>query len=253
MKKLLPFFLALACCFATAFAQPGPRGGMMGGGSPQGPNLGGAMAKLFGENTSFSANLEFQLKPASGEPMNMPGKIAFDQGKSRFEIDMTKAMGSRMNADNAAMMKSMGMDSMVMLSLPEKKVTLLVYPGLNAYVENPMKDNEGTNKLDQYKVEVTEISKETLDGHACIKNKVVVTDDKGATHESTVWNSSDLKMFPVRIESVEKGSSTAMLFKDIKLAKVDASQFDPPAGATKYNDMMTMMMEEMMKRRGRGP
>jgi hypothetical protein len=43
-----------------------------------------------------------------------------------------------------------------------------------------------------------------------------------------------------------------MLFKDVKLVKPEASQFEPPAGATKYDSMMNMMQNEMMKRRGGG-
>jgi len=36
---------------------------------------------------------------------------------------------------------------------------------------------------------------------SCVKNKVIVTDDKGDKHESTVWNATDLKNFPVKIET----------------------------------------------------
>jgi len=40
----------------------------------------------------------------------------------------------------AAQMKAMGMDKMIAISRPDKKVTYLVYPGLNAYLEMPLKD-----------------------------------------------------------------------------------------------------------------
>jgi hypothetical protein len=251
MKKSLLLTLSLAFTFsiATAFAQ---RGGGMGGGQPAGPDLSGPMAKLFGENSSFSANLEFQLKDNSGQPMTMPGKIAADAGKSRFEVDMTKAAGSRMTPEMGVQMKAMGMGSMVMISVPEKKLTYLVYPGMNSYVESPMKDTGASAKLEDYKIDITELGKETLEGHPCVKNKVVVTDDKGKTHESTVWNAQDMKKFPVKIESTQNGSTVTMLFKDVKSVKPEASQFEPPAGATKYDSMMNMMQNEMMKRRGGG-
>ena len=39
---------------------------------------------------------------------------------------------------------------------------------------------------DKFKLEATELGKETVAGHPCVKNKVIVTDDKGDKHESTV-------------------------------------------------------------------
>jgi hypothetical protein len=36
-----------------------------------------------------------------------------------------------------------------------------------------------------------------------------------------------------------------MLFKDVKLSKPAASQFEPPADYKKYDSMMSLMMEHM--------
>jgi hypothetical protein len=244
--------LAGALCLAvvSASAQFGPRPGAMGAG-PQGPRLSGSTAKLFGDNTAFSANLEFQTKGAdSGEAMTMPGKIAFDHGKSRFEMDMTQMKGGRMGADAAAHMKSMGMDKTIVISLPDKKASYLIYPGLQGYVENPAPDAKAEASPSDFKVETTELGKETVDGHPCIKNKTIVTDKDGAKHEATVWNATDLKNFPVKIDQTEQGTAVTMQFKDIKLAKPDASQFDVPSDCTKYDSMMSMMQQVMMKRMG---
>jgi hypothetical protein len=101
-------------------------------------------------------------------------------------------------------------------------------------------------------METTELAKETVDGHACVKNKVVVTDEKGEKHESTTWNATDLKDFPIKIETTEQGTPMTMSFKNVKLAKPQASQFEPPAGFKKYDNFMTMMQEEMSKRMGGG-
>ncbi len=83
-----------------------------------------------------------------------------------------------------------------------------------------------------------------------MKNKIVVTDDKGKTHESLVWNATDLKKFPIKIETAEDGTKITMLFKDIKLAKPDDEIFAPPAAFKKYDNMMALMQEEIMKRVG---
>jgi hypothetical protein len=202
------------------------------------------MAKLFGDNSAFSATMEMQTKdPSSGETMTMPGQISFAEGKSRFEMDMTKMRGGKMRPEAAAQMKAMGMDSMVMISRPDKKVTYMVYPGLQAYVENALPESEAATPASDYKIETTELAKETVDGHPCVKNKTVVTDSKGDKHESIVWNASDLKNFPIKIEQTEEGHAMTMLFKDIKLAKPEASVFDPPAGCARYDSMQAMMMK----------
>lgn len=226
----------------SAHAQPGL-------GAPKGPQFSGSLTKLFGDNTTFSAALEMQTKDGSTE-LVVPGKLAFDKGKSRFEMDMTQIKGGKIPAGAAEQMKAMGMDSLVAITRPDKKLNYLIYPGLTAYIESEAKDAESTDAAGKYKVETTEVGKETLDGHVCVKNKIVVTDDKGKTHESLVWNATDLKKFPIKIETAEDGTKITMLFKDIKLAKPDDAIFAPPATFKKYDNMMALMQEEIMKRVG---
>jgi hypothetical protein len=64
--------------------------------------------------------------------------------------------------------------------------------------------------------------------HPCVKNKIVVTDDKGKKNESIVWNATDLKSFPVKIETTDDGTKLTMIFKDVKLTKPDATLFEVP-------------------------
>jgi hypothetical protein len=253
MKKHLALLTAVILGFthSSSHAQPGMRGSM--GGPPPGPRLGGDMTKIFGENSAFSANLEMQTAGgAAGDAMTMPGKLAYLEGKSRFEMDMTQMKSSKMPPQAAAQMKQMGMDKMVAIARPDKKVSYLVYPGMEAYVENPIQDPDAAKSEADYKSEITELGQDTVDGHACVKNKVVVTDKDGKTHESTVWNATDLKKFPVKVETTEGGTTVTMLFKDVKLAKPDDGQFEPPSSFKKYDSMMTMMQQEMMKRMGGG-
>jgi hypothetical protein len=97
--------------------------------------LGGAMSKLFGDNQAFSAGLEMQVTDKSGQPMTMPGKLSFDTGKSRFEVNMADMKGGQMPPNAAAQMKSMGMDQMVTIARPDKKAAYLIYPGMQSYAE----------------------------------------------------------------------------------------------------------------------
>lgn len=244
MKKTFRTLLVTLLGFGvfSAHAQPGL-------GAPKGPQFSGSLTKLFGDNTAFSAVLEMQTTD-NGAAVVVPGKLSFDKGKSRFEMDMTQIKGGNIPAGAAEQMKAMGMDTLVAISRPDKKVNYLIYSGLSAYLESESKDAESTDAAGKYKVETTEVGKETIDGHACVKNKIVVTDEKGKTHESLVWNATDLKNFPVKIETAEDGTKITMLFKDIKLAKPDDAIFAPPAGFKKYASMMTLMQEEIMKRAG---
>jgi Domain of unknown function (DUF4412) len=244
MKKLLLSAAALALCsFISAQAQPG----MMS--TPRGPDFTGAAGKLFGGNSNFSATLVVQTVQGS-DTSSMDGGITVSDGKSRFDVDLSKVAGSRMNPQQLAMMQSMGMGTMVFISRPDLKLTRLVYPGMNAYVETSTSDDSPAPAADSFKTDITKLGEETVDGHPCVKNKVVVTDDKGKTYESTVWNATDLKNFPVKIEQTQSGATITTTFKDIKLDKVPADKFEAPAGATKYDSMNSMMQQEMMKRAG---
>jgi len=247
MKKLLLLTtIIVSLGFASAFAQPGPRGG------GQGPDLGGSLGKLFGANQTFSAVMEFQTSGPGGEDITMPGKMSFDTGKSRFEMNMSEVKGSKMPPGAAQQMKAMGMDTMISISRPDLKLAYLVYPGLNSYAAMPSPDASASLHPDDFQVETTELGKETVDGHDCVKSKMIVTDKAGAKHESTVWAATDLKKFPVKIITSEGGHAATILFKNLAFTKPDAGQFEPPAGFTKYDSPQTMMQTEMMKKMGGG-
>jgi len=251
MKKYISILTAAVLSFilTPAQAQPGARGGM---GGPL-PSFGGGMAKIFGDNSAYSAKLEMHSGGgAAGAEVTIPGKLTYLGGKSRFEMDMTEMKGGDLPPQAAAQMKQMGMDKMIIISRPEKNITFMIYPGLQAYVQMPPPDPDAAKPASDFKSEATELGKETVDGHACVKNKVVVTDKAGTARQSTVWNATDLKNFPVKIETSDGGTTVTMLFKDVKFDRPEAAQFEPPAGFKKYDDMMTMMQQEMMKRMGGG-
>jgi hypothetical protein len=249
-NRMMVLATVLACLsLIPAYGQPGARRGGGGMGGPKGPDMGGAMAKAFGENSAFSATMEMQADDMP-KGMTLSGKMACDNGKSRFEINLLE--GGAVPAKDAAQMKAMGMDKMVMIGRPDKKVSYLVYPGMQGYVETPIKADAAKPAAD-YKVETTELGKETVEGRACVKNKVVVTDDQGQKTELTLWNAKDLKNFPVKLETTQDGHKMTMLFKDVKVGKPDAALFDPPADLKKYDDFMTMMMSRMGGAMGKPP
>ncbi len=242
MKKLTLATLSLSLVLAgSAYAQMGRM---------PGPGYNSAMAKLFGDNKTFTADVEIQSGAAGENQTTIPGKMIVDGTNSRFEMNLADAKGSRMSPATIQQMKTMGMDKTVSISRPDLKLAYTIYPGMNAYVATPLQDQDASKPESAYKVETTELGKETVDGHPCIKNKMVVTDDQGKAHESTVWNATDLKKFPVKIVTGEGGSTATLLFKNVNTAKPDAALFDPPSDYKKYDNFQALMMEQMKKRMG---
>jgi hypothetical protein len=245
MKKTLTLLAAALLGIGIFNAQAQPGGHAAGG-----PGFDAAFSKLFGDNQAFTAALEVQTPdPSSGKSMTMPGKLSFDSGKSRFEMNTADIKGGAIPPGAAAQMKAMGMDVIVTITVPEKKISYLIYPGMQSYVENPITKG-GDDSPDDFKIETTEIGKEIVDGHDCVKNKVVVTGKDGTKHESTVWSATDLKKFPIKIESNEQGQKVSLLFKDVSFKKPDAGMFEVQSGFTKYTNVQSMMQEVIMKKMG---
>lgn len=226
---------------AIAFGQAGPGRGI----ASRGPDFNGPLAKVFGNRAGFSATLEVQ-NGADGE-IKMPGKLAFAEGKSRLEMEMTKAGRSGAPASTADRMKSLGMDQMIIISRPDRKVQYSINPTLKAYVEQPLTDPEATKPTDDFTVTSTFLARETVDGYDCEKNRVEITDKEGNKQIMTVWNATDLDKFPVKIEQTQNGRLSTILFKDIKLTKPDGALFEPPQEFAKYNSYPEMFRTEMMK------
>jgi len=224
------------------------------GGPPPGAGMSATTARLFGENAAFTADLEMEARGGdAGDGVSMPGKVAFDHGKFRSEMDLSNMKRGQAPPQGMEQMKAMGMDKMVMISRPDKKLSYMIYPGLQGYVENPLPEGEAeAASASDLKMETTELGKEDVDGHPCVKTKAVVTDKEGKTHEALVWNATDLNRFPLRMEMTESGTTVTMNYRNVKLDKPGAEAFEPPAGCAKYENMQQMMQQVMMKRFGGG-
>jgi hypothetical protein len=240
--KLLVLVAALAG--STAVAQMGPMGNI--GSMAMNPT----MAKIFGISTSASAKAQFTINDASsGDSMQMEMVMSMLDGKTRMELDMTQVKSSKIPPNATIQMKRMGMDKMVIISLPQKKESLMIYPSMHAYAEMSTEQAQAAAQPNEnMKIDKTSLGKESIDGHDCEKNKVVMTNDKGEHHEATVWNASDLKDFPLQMQIAENGSTVTIRFREVKLEKPDASLFDAPADFTKYDSPQVLFQTEIMKR-----
>lgn len=212
------------------------------GGPGAGDALNAAMMKIFGKNTAFTAKAE--IKISRDQEMTIPMDMAVLDGKMRTSIDITAIKGSQFPPQAIAQMKQMGMDLIITVTTPAQKSVLMIYPNLKSYAEVPV-TTQGAAADKEPKIEKTEIGKDTVDGRATVKNKVVITDDSGKATTMTVWNAPDLKDFPVKMEIIESGNLVIIVCKDIKTGKPDAKLFDAPSDFKKYGSLQEMMMEVM--------
>ena len=220
------------------------------GGMGRSPQLSPITTTLFGKDAAFTANMEIDVAGApSGQAMNIPCKISCDHGNARLDLDIAEMKGGGIPPEAVAQMKTMGMDKTIVISRPDKKLTYVIFPGLKSYVENATADEGAAD----FKVQTTELGKESLAGRACVKQKAVVTDKQGKLHEATVWKAADAKDLPVKIVQVEQGTTITMTFKNHSATKPAASLFTPPADGTKYENMMALMQGAMQKQMGAAP
>lgn len=221
---------------------------------PQLPGLDAAMSKLFGNNNAFTATASARLLDEKGaETMSMPMTYALLDGKIRSEIDMTQVKSKEMPAEAGAALKQIGIDKMVSIVRPDKQTQFVVYPGLRGYAEAPVSKGQASAGGDQdYKIETTKLGNETIDGHPCVKNKVTISGKGTDKQEAIVWNATDLKDFPIKIQTQQTGGGLlVMTYANIKLERPDAKLFEPPAGFEKHDSVEKLLQSAMMKMLGK--
>jgi hypothetical protein len=233
--KRLSLALAVACGFAlTTFAQVGA------------PNTGinASLLRMFGDTKYFSAKGELRVADDTGKEISsMPVGWALLDGKLRAELDLSQMKGPSMPPQAMAMLKQTGMDKMDLIISGQNNTTLMIYPGAQAYAPISEKDTGAGES----KVEVTDLGKETVDGHPCVKKKVTTTDAKGKPQEAFLWAATDLKDFPIKMEMKQKKNTVQIHFEKPSLEKPDAKLFEAPAGYTKYDNIQALMQASMMK------
>jgi hypothetical protein len=249
MKCLSTLPLVLAAILASSAA--GIARAQMPSGGPPGWNA--AMTKLFGDVKAFSAKAEMRALDKSGRPaIQVPMNYALLDNKVRMDFDMTQLKGPNASPDQIALLKQMAMDRVACIVALDKKAMQLIFPSLAAYVESPLPEAESAALGKDLKLQKTPMGKETIDGHPCVKNRVIMTDAKGQQSEAVVWNATDLKEFPVQMQMNDKETTVVMRYTDVRLGKPDAKQFDAPSGFTKHPDMQQLMISLAEKQNPKG-
>lgn len=211
-----------------------------------GSGLSTALLKLFGDVTNFTARADVQVLDAKqAERVRTPMNFAASDGKLRVEIDMTQLRGQGLQ-NVVTSLKTLGMDRVVILLRPDKKALFTIYPNARSYVDETLSREEAAADKN-LKVQKKLLGKENVEGHPCEKNQVVVWNGTNIVLNATTWNATDLKAFPVRVVTKEGDSASVMHFQQVQFVRVDAKQFEPPAGYAKFNNSQTLMLARSTK------
>jgi hypothetical protein len=152
----------------------------------------------------------------------------------RAEANAETMKGPLITAQTKAQMKAAGMDRTVSILRPDKALLYVVMPGRKAYAESPL-PKEASLSLKNLSVKKTPLGKETIDGHPCVKNRVILTDPKGNKQEMLTSEASDLNDFPIRVSMVENGQTLLVHNTNIRFGKPAANLFEVPVGYAKVN------------------
>lgn len=232
----------LALAAHATFAQPSPA---MGGGP--GWNL--ALNRLFGSVNAFSADTELRMLTAGGqELLRFTGiRFSFLDESVRVEIDMSGLKSAQMPPGAVESMKRMGMNQMVNVISPLKKSFLMIYPGLEAYVEMPIPEEQYAVAPEDYTLQKSELGSDSIDGQTFQKSEVTLTDPHGNTQKVVVWSGTDPKDFPVQMQFTQGDQIIVMRHRNIELQRPDPQLFEPPASYTRHASVQELMQNAMQR------
>jgi hypothetical protein len=237
MRKILLF--AVILCSVPAFAQ-------MGGGPPGG---GPGMDALFSANPVYSATMQTTMNGPNG-PMTVTSKTYYSHGNSRNEMNMTNVTGSGFPPNALTQAKALGLDNIVTIAPATRTNVYTLYPNLHSYFTVPVDASDASTNNGI--ASTTPLGNETVAGHSCVKNKVVVNAG-GQPHTFTVWNATDLNNFPVQISITEDNMSATITYQNISFNSVPQSFFQPPSSYKSYDSIQSLMQAAIMSRMGSVP
>jgi len=134
-----------------------------------GTGVNAAFVKLFGSVGAFTARVETRvLDQSQNQLVRMPMEFASLDGKVRLGIDLSQVQSKEFTPSTLASLKQAGMDRFVSVFRPDKKLTYLIYPGVQSYQELVQSKGETEAAEKGLKLEKTGLGKDTLDGHPCL-------------------------------------------------------------------------------------
>jgi hypothetical protein len=198
-----------------------------------GGGMNSAFIKLFSDSPTFNATATIQVFSNRVELLRMPMTFTGLDGTLRLDVDMGQIKSASIPPATMAMEKKFGIDRLSSIVRLDRRETYMLYPSMQACVKAPLTEEDAG--VTGEKLVRSAQGRETVDGHPCVRNRSVVKNQKGVTLlQATTWNATDLKNFPLKIETNENGKTSLMHFGTVSFANPDPRWFEVPAGYKEY-------------------
>jgi hypothetical protein len=235
----------VAVCVANLFAGVKGWAQFPGGGQP---GLNAAMLQIFGDIPGFSSKADVRLmEKGEKTPTTMTMNFSMLDGNARVDLDMATVRSRQMTPQMLTSFKQAGLDRLVTIIRPDRKTATLIYPVVQSFVVMPMTKEEAADMQRRYQIEKSRLSKETIEGHPTEKCRVTLRAESGEKQQATVWYATDLGNFPLKVEMNQPDATLTMSYKEVKLGRPDAKEFDAPAGYTRHKNIELLMQAAMLR------
>jgi len=202
--------------------------------------------KLIGSNATFSATAQIRGKGRdSSSNFKMTVQYKLLQGMLRTEMNPSKDTDEKHLTSDQLRLRELGLDHMIYVVLPSLKQKYLIFPTVKSYCVVPMTYFERNHSLDNFRIE--KLGEEQLDGHPCVHSKVTAMNEFVEDVAADVWQATDLKNFPVKLEFKLKDAIFIMSFTDVKLTDPDFELFQPPQEFQRFPDLGALKQDALKR------
>lgn len=181
----------------------------------------------------LTANACHRKEPIDINKLPTTFKAKMNSGFEIFgQIQENSTVLSR-KGKNVRMETAVAGQTLVAVQNVDQKKLYLINVSQKSFIEGPLEEQktEQTDPLkkflDQPGLKIEELEPETFEGHPCRKLQLTVKKD-GKEEKCFVWCATDLKNFPVRIESKTGNQRNLITFSDVSFEVPDEA-FLPPA------------------------
>ena len=209
-----------------------------------------AVAKLFADIPAFSASVETLLtNKADKSRLTIPMRMFKREDKLRIETDFARIRGVGFPLESLTAMQNIGMARVTTIVDPKDKGMLVVFPELKAYTRVALAETD----LPDADVKVTKRrgSKDTVDGQACVRQRVTLASANGQKVEATTWEATALNSFPIRMVFEQDDGTMEMRYTDVQLKAPAEDQFKVPSEFRSFESVTAVMQEAMAQVRKR--
>jgi len=222
----------------------------MGAGASPMPGLDSALRAIFGKDNAFSATAVMAMNGQS-QDLKMKVKVAVLDGMTRTDIDMADIEGAMIPPQAMVQIKALHMDKIVTLIINEGNTSVVIYPGMKAYVETA---TSGVQDAGDCGINVAGTSDDEIDGRKLLKKEIEVNCKSFDQQKFTVWEEKSKPGPPVRLETEQNGVKLTMTLSDLDLTKPESALFIPTTGFQKFDSMQALMghvREQMFQSQGK--